>query len=134
VVQVDRRGNRIRNAAGVREKFGVDPPLIPDYLALVGDAADGYPGIAGIGPVGAASLLNRHGPIESFPPDVLGPRQELALLFKNLATLRADAPLFRDVGEIAWRGPADGFGAWAERANSPRLLERARAVAAARAR
>ncbi|HEY6146491.1 MAG TPA: 5'-3' exonuclease H3TH domain-containing protein, partial [Thermoanaerobaculia bacterium] len=130
VVQVDRRGNKIRNAAGVREKFGVDPPLIPDYLALVGDAADGYPGIPGIGPVGAASLLNRLGPIESFPEDVLGPRRDLALLFKNLATLRADAPLFRDVGEIAWRGPADGFGAWAERAGSPRLLARARAIAA----
>ncbi|HYK41397.1 MAG TPA: 5'-3' exonuclease H3TH domain-containing protein [Thermoanaerobaculia bacterium] len=132
VVQVDRRGNRIRDAAGVREKFGVDPPLIPDYLALVGDAADGYPGIAGIGAVTAARLLNRHGAIESFPPEVLGPRRELALLFKNLATLRADAPLFRNVEEIAWRGPAPAFEGWTERIGSPRLLERVRTAASAR--
>src|SRR6186997_1181226 len=74
VVQVDRRGKAIRDAAGVRAKFGVEPALIPDYLALVGDAADGYPGIEGIGAVGAARLLNRHGAIEAFPPDVLGDR------------------------------------------------------------
>jgi 5'-3' exonuclease len=129
VVQVDRRGNRIRDAAGVREKFGVEPALIPDYLALVGDAADGYPGIAGIGPVTAARLLNRHGAIESFPAEVLGPRRELALLFKNLATLRTDAPLFRKVEEIAWRGAAPAFEGWAERMANPRLLERARAAA-----
>src|SRR5438094_7448777 len=79
---------------GVREKFGVDPPLIPDLLALVGDAADGYPGIPGIGAKTAAQLLNRHGQIENFPPSVLGERRDLALLFKNLATLRTDAPLF----------------------------------------
>src|SRR5690606_26857228 len=72
VVQVDRRGNTIRDADAVREKYGVDPPIIPDYLALVGDSADGYPGIAGIGHGTAARLLNRHGPIEEFPPDVLG--------------------------------------------------------------
>ena len=71
VVQVDRRAKTIRDAVGVRAKFGVEPRLIPDWLALVGDAADGYPGIAGIGAVGAARLLNRHGPIESFPPDRL---------------------------------------------------------------
>src|SRR6202521_2805819 len=71
VVQVDRKGKKIRDATGVREKFGVEPALIPDYLALVGDAADGYPGIAGIGAVGAARLLNRHGPIEAFPPSML---------------------------------------------------------------
>src|SRR5450755_1867174 len=72
VVQVDRRSQKIRNAEGVREKFGVVPELIPDFLALVGDAADGFPGIAGIGPVGAARLLNRYGPIETFPPEALG--------------------------------------------------------------
>src|SRR5213075_1522464 len=83
VVQVDRKTKTIRDAAGVRAKFGVDPVLIPDFLALVGDAADGYPGIAGIGAVGAARLLNRHGPIEAFPPDVLGARREHALLFKR---------------------------------------------------
>jgi len=91
VVQVDRRGQKIRNAAGVREKFGGDPVLIPDYLALVGDAADGYPGLEGIGPATAARMLNRYGPIESFPPDTLGDRRERALLFKTLATLRTDA-------------------------------------------
>src|SRR5262245_47270220 len=74
VVMVDRKGEK-RNAAGVREKFGVDAALIPDFLALVGDAADGYPGIAKIGAVTAARLINRHGPIESFPPDVLGERK-----------------------------------------------------------
>jgi 5'-3' exonuclease len=131
VVQVDRRGNRIRDAAAVREKFGVDPELIPDYLALVGDAADGYPGIAGIGPVGAARLLNRHGPIESFPAEVLGTNRDLALLFKRLATLRTDAALFRDAGEIAWRGPTADFPEWAERVGNVRLLERARALGAA---
>src|SRR5262245_17253732 len=68
VVQVDRRGKQIRDAEGVRAKFGVAPALIPDWLALVGDAADGYPGIEGIGAVGAARLLNRHGAIEDFPP------------------------------------------------------------------
>ena len=109
VVQVDRRGKKIRNAEGVREKFGVGPALIPDFLALVGDAADGYPGIPGIGPVTAARLLNRHGILEDFPPDVLGESRGLALLFKDLATLRTDAPLFRDVDELRWRGPTDAF-------------------------
>jgi len=124
VVQVDRRSNRIRDAEGVREKFGVEPALIPDFLALVGDAADGYPGIAGIGPITAASLLNRHGPIEAFPPGALGDRRDLALLFKNLATLRTDAPLFQDVEELRWRGPSRGFAAYAERLGDTRLLER----------
>jgi 5'-3' exonuclease len=124
VVQVDRKGGRIRDAEGVREKFGVEPTLIPDFLALVGDAADGYPGIAGIGPVGAARLLNRHGPIETFPAGVLGANRELALLFKDLATLRTDAPLFRKVDELRWRGPTRGFAAWAERLGDMRLVER----------
>ena len=104
VVQVDRRAKKIRNAEGVREKFGVAPGLIPDFLALVGDAADGYPGIAGIGPVTAARLLNLHGSIEDFPPDVLGEGRGLALLFKDLATLRTDAQLFRAVDDLRWRG------------------------------
>jgi 5'-3' exonuclease len=126
VVQVDRRAQKIRNAEGVREKFGVEPALIPDFLALVGDAADGYPGIPGIGPITAARLLNQHGRLEAFPPAVLGDSQDLALLFKDLATLRADAPLFRDVNELAWRGPTDAFPAWAERLGDARLLERCR--------
>jgi 5'-3' exonuclease len=125
VVQMDRRGKKVRDAQGVRQKFGVEPILIPDFLALVGDAADGYPGIAGIGAVGAARLLNQHGAIENFPPQVLGERRELALLFKDLATLRTDAPLFRNVDELQWRGPSSAFASWAEKMGAPRLLERA---------
>jgi 5'-3' exonuclease len=132
VVQVDRKTQVIRNADGVRAKFGVDPSLIPDFLALVGDAADGYPGIPGIGAVTAARLLNRHGRIEEFPPDVLGDRRELALLFKDLATLRTDAPLFGDVDELRWRGPASGFAAFVERVGDPRLLARCEAAAIGR--
>jgi len=126
VVQVDRRGKQIRDAAGVRTKFGVDPVLIPDFLALVGDAADGYPGIPGIGPVTAARLLNEHGPIEDFPPTVLGDSRDLALLFKTLATLRTDALLFRDVDELRWRGPTNAFAAWSERLKDDRLAARSR--------
>src|SRR5207253_3743318 len=84
VVQVDRRGQEIRDAEGVRRKFGVEPALIPDLLALVGDAQDGYPGITGIGRSTAARLFNQYGPIEAFPPSVLGHQRDLALLFKNL--------------------------------------------------
>jgi 5'-3' exonuclease len=131
IVQVDRRSKTIRDAAGVREKFGVEPALIPDFLALVGDAADGYPGIDGIGAVGAARLLNRHGPIEKFPPDVLGPRREQALLFKRLATLRSDAPLFTRVDQLRWRGPTADFAAWAHRIGAARLLERCLAAQSA---
>ena len=125
VVQVDRRTQKIRDAGEVRRKFGVDPPLIPDFLALVGDAADGYPGIAGIGAVTAAQMLRRYGPIERFPPDVLGARRDLALRFKALATLRTDAPLFRDVDALRWRGRSDTFASWAARMEAPRLLARA---------
>jgi 5'-3' exonuclease len=125
VLQVDRRGNKIRTAEDVREKFGVPPELIPDFLALVGDAADGYPGIAGIGAVSAARLLNQYGPIESFPATLLGDRLENALLFKRLATLRTDAPLFNDVDSLKWRGPTECFAAWTERIGEPRLLQRA---------
>jgi 5'-3' exonuclease len=124
IVQVERRTQKMRNAKGVREKFGVDPVLIPDLLALVGDAADGFPGIAGVGPITAARLLNRHGMIENFPSTVLGDNRELALLFKDLATLRSDACLFRDIDELRWRGPTNGFAAWVERLGDPRLLER----------
>jgi len=126
VVQIDRRARVIRDAAGVRRKFGVEPALIPDFLALVGDTADGYPGIDGIGSVGAARLLNRYGAIEAFPPDVLGDRRDAALLFKKLATLRTDAPLFRNVDELRWRGPTNEFASWAERMEAPRLVDRAR--------
>ena len=124
IVQIDRRGMQIRNAEAVRLKFGVDPALIPDFLALVGDAQDGYPGIRGIGRATAARLLNQHGPIERFPPGVLGAEQERALLFKRLATLKTDAPLFASVDELEWHGPTPGFAAWAERIADPRLQER----------
>jgi 5'-3' exonuclease len=129
VVQIDQRGKRIRDAAAVREKFGVDPPLIPDFLALVGDAADGYPGIAGIGASGAARLLNQYGPLESFPPGVLGPDLELALLFKVLATLRTDAALFEAVEELRWQGPTPAFAEWGERLGG-RLMQRVDSAAA----
>ena len=128
VVQVDRRGNQVRNAESVREKFGVPPALIPDFLALVGDAADGYPGIAGIGKKTAARLLEEHGPIENFPPTVLGDNRDLARLFKDLATLRTDAPLFGDVDELRWRGPTGAFAACAERLGDARLLDRCLAL------
>src|SRR5688572_13386552 len=124
VVQIDGRRKTIRDAAGIREKFGVDPPLIPDLLALVGDAADGYPGIPGIGAKTAALLLNRYGTIEKFPPDVLGEHRGLARLFKNLATLRTNAPLFKNARTLRWRGATPSFAAWAKRMEAPRLLER----------
>jgi 5'-3' exonuclease len=126
VVQVDRRGRKVRDADGVRAKFGVAPGLMPDYLALVGDAADGYPGIPGIGAITAARLLNQHGPIEDFPAAVLGDQRGLALLFKNLATLRTDAELFHDVEELRWRGVTAAFSETAERVGDGRLLARGR--------
>ena len=126
IVQIDGRRKTIRGAAGVKEKFGVEPRLMPDFLALVGDAADGYPGIPGIGAVTAARLLNEHGAIEGFPSSVLGDKRDDALLFKKLAILRTDAPLFKDVDELRWRGPTPAFGAWAERIGAPRLVERSR--------
>lgn len=129
VVQVDRRTKVVRNEEGVRLKFGVLPALIPDYLALVGDSADGFPGIAGIGAKTAARLLNKHGPIDAFPDDVLGDQRERALLFRTLATLRTDAPLFTDVEEIRWRGPTATFDDWAAQVGDTRLAARAHAAA-----
>jgi 5'-3' exonuclease len=125
VVQVDRKSKQIRNADGVRAKFGVSPERIPDYLALVGDSSDGYPGMAGIGPKGAASLIARYGRIEDFPPEALGDRRDLALLFKTLATLRTDAPLFTSVDEIGWRGPTATFPSFAARFGDDRIVARA---------
>jgi 5'-3' exonuclease len=126
VVQVDRRAQAIRDARGVREKFGVDPIRIPDFLALVGDSADGYPGIAGIGRVTASRLVNLHGAIEQFPASALGGHsRELALLFKDLATLRDAGELFRRADDLRWRGAAAGFPAVAERLGDQRLAERA---------
>lgn len=129
VVQIDRRANAVRNEDGVHEKFGVAPVAIPDLLALVGDTADGYPGIPGIGKVTAARLVTKHGRIEDFPEDVLGERCELALLFKDLATLRASAEVVRGVDDMRWQGPTPEFGDWAERLGDRRLLARATAAA-----
>jgi 5'-3' exonuclease len=128
VVQIDGRRGVIRDAAGVREKFGVVPEYIPDYLALVGDAADGYPGIAGYGPRTAASLINRYGPIEKFPPEVLKDQRATALLFKDLATLRTDARLFDKVEKLRWRGPTKGFAAVAKKIDDKRLAQRVKAL------
>ena len=132
VVQVDRKSGHIRDAQGVHDKFGVAPSFIPDYLALVGDAADGFPGIAGIGAKTAARLIARHGHIEQFPSEVLGTNRERALLFKDLATLRTDALLFSNVDELRWRGPTAAFESVAEKIGEPRLggrLERLSAKA-----
>ena len=130
VVQIDRRAGKIRDAAGVRAKFGVNPALIPDYLALVGDAADGYPGIEGIGPKTAASMIERYGRIEDFPSTALGERREAALLFKELATLRTDAELFGDIEDLRWQGSDEAFSAWTAKMADEPLLERTRKAAA----
>jgi 5'-3' exonuclease len=127
VVQIDRRSGQIRDAAAVRAKYGVPPERIPDYLALVGDAADGYPGMPGIGPKTAARLIERYGALEEFPADGTLDR-ERALLFKRLATLRSDAPLFESVDALRWRGPTPAFAAVAEKIGDPKLLPRVAAL------
>jgi 5'-3' exonuclease len=129
VVQIDRKTKAIRNSEAVRVKYGVPPSLIPDFLALVGDTADGYPGLEGIGKTTAARLVNRYGALESFPAEVLGERREQALLFKKLATLRTDVELFDDVEKLRWRGPTDGFAAMTEQLADSRLLSRSRRAA-----
>jgi 5'-3' exonuclease len=125
VVQVDRRGGAIRGAEEVRAKFGVKPEFIADYLALVGDAADGYPGISGCGAKTAATLINRYGPLEKFPPEALNAEnRKLALLFKDLATLRTDAPLFKNVDELRWSGTKPEFAQVAEMIGNRSLATR----------
>ncbi len=130
VVQIDRRAKIIRDESGVIKKFGVSPQLIPDLLALVGDSADGYPGIAGIGKTGAAKLLNQYGPIETFPKEVLKGQHKQALLFKRLAILRTDAKLFDAVDQLQWRGPTSAFETFTKKVGDQKLLERANAAAA----
>jgi len=133
VVQIDRRKNEIRNADGVRAKFGVAPEFIPDYLAMVGDSADGYPGLPGFGAKTSAKLINQHGHIEDFPASLLSDKnRELALLFKNLATLRTDATLdsptngpTASVSKLRWKGASKNFATTADKIGSPRLAERA---------
>ena len=145
VVQVDRKSGKVRDAGGVREKFGVSPKSIPDYLALVGDAADGYPGLAGFGAKSAAAVLARFERIENIPADgnewranvagstrlaaTLREQRELALLFRTLATLRDDAELFDDVDALRWRGPTQYFAAYCERIGALDLVERAGRIA-----
>ena len=132
VVQIDRRKNEIRNADAVRAKFGVMPEFIADYLALVGDAADGYPGLPGFGAKTSARLLNQHGHIEDFPASLLSDtNRELALLFKNLATLRTDASLdsptngeTTSVSKLRWRGATDKFASVAQEIDAPALAKR----------
>ncbi len=127
VVQIDRRKNEIRDADAIRAKFGVAPEYIADYLALVGDSADGYPGIAGLGAKTAAKLINQHGHIEKFPAEILKPEnRKLALLFKELATLRVDAPLFKKVDELRWKGATPRFAAFAKKIGDERLATRVR--------
>jgi 5'-3' exonuclease len=131
VVQMDRRARSIRDEAGVVAKFGVPPASIPDYLALVGDASDGYPGLAGWGAKSAAAVLARYGRLESIPPDwttwgvnaarpgalaaTLAQDRDLAYLFRNLATLRTDIALFETVDDLRWNGPLPAFPALAAR-------------------
>ena len=132
VVQVDRKSGQVRDEQGVHAKFGVAPKFIPDYLALVGDAADGYPGIPRIGAKGAARLIAQHGAIEDFPSGVLtGENVELALLFKNLATLRTDAVLFEDVEELRWRGATPEFAGVMKGMGETRLPARVKKIALA---
>ena len=125
VVQVDRRSGEIRDAARIQAKFGVGPAFIPDFLALVGDSSDGYPGLPGIGPKTAARLIGQHGHLEQFPASALGDNRERVLLFKTLATLRTDAPLFDDVEQLRWRGPGPTFASAAQKIGNARLAERA---------
>jgi 5'-3' exonuclease len=133
IVQVDRRSKAVRNAGGVRSKFGVDPEFIADFLALVGDTADGYPGIQRIGAKGAQSLISRYGKIENFPAEILGEYRARALLFKRLATLRTDAMLFENVDELQWRGPTAECASVFERLGIPDVFTRAARTAEAQA-
>jgi 5'-3' exonuclease len=129
VVQVDRRSGQIRDEQGVHAKFGVTPAHIPDYLALVGDAADGYPGIPRFGAKTAARVIAQYGAIEQFPAEVLGEHRQNALLFKHLATLRKDEPLFDDVDALRWNGPTASFEMATQAIGDARLLTRVRGLA-----
>lgn len=125
IIQRNRRTRQDFDEAGIISKFGVPPASIPDYLALVGDSSDGYPGLPGWGAKSTAAVLARFGHIEQIPPDyrdwhanatnaaklaaTLVEQRELALLFRNLATLRDDLPLFKNVDELMWKGPTPAF-------------------------
>ena len=121
VVQMDRRKRVTRNEQGVIEKFGVSPSLIPDYLALVGDSSDGYPGLRGWGQKTAAQTLTRYGHLENIPPERLSSSLlEQALLFRQLATLRSDLALFQSVDDLEWKSVRPEFAALAARFDSAR--------------
>lgn len=144
VVQLDRRQRQTRDEAGVVLKFGVPPSSIPDWLALVGDSADGFPGVTGWGPKAASTLLARYGHLEAIPSsadrwelvirgaarlsEALEANREQALLFKTLATLRVDAPVFELVDELRWEGPATAFRQLSGELGEPDLWERAQRI------
>ena len=115
----------VRNEEGVFKKFGVGPALIPDYLALVGDSADGYPGISGVGKISAVKLLNQYGSVEKFPKDVFGQHRKNALLFKKLATLKSNAKLFKKVDQLRWQGPTEAFEIFTSKIKDEKLYNRA---------
>jgi 5'-3' exonuclease len=148
IVQLDRRQNVVRDEAGVMAKFGVKPQSIPDYLAVVGDSADGFPGVAGWGPKAAALIFSQYPHLEQIPKDwqqwpasirkarllsesLLGAWND-ALLFRTLATLRVDVPVFENVDELRWRQPRSSFEECCRRIKSPDLLRRATAWARSR--
>jgi 5'-3' exonuclease len=141
VVQLDRRKGVVYDADGVREKFGVSPESIPDYLALVGDSADGFPGLPGWGAKSAAAVLARYERLEDVPPSgadwdvnvrgggklavTLREQLELALLFRRIATVETDAPTVASVAELEWRGPRPELAAMGEQLDAPGVVERA---------
>jgi 5'-3' exonuclease len=149
IVQLDRRTREVRDEAGVERKFGVPSASIPDWLALVGDSADGYPGLPGWGATSASAVLARYRHLEHIPAQAaewdvsvrgasrlaatLAAQREHALLFRDLATLRADAPIGVDVDALRWRGPRPDFERWAAHVGAPQLSERAGRLAAAQA-
>jgi 5'-3' exonuclease len=144
VVQLDRRQNIVRDEAGVVAKFGVKPESIADYLAVVGDSADGFPGVKGWGVKAAALVLSQYPHLEDIPKDwrewhpsirkARGLSESLvqawddALLFRTLATLRLDVPVFDTVEDLRWKGPRTTFEEWCRRMKSPGLLGRAKAA------
>ncbi len=145
IVQFDRRANKVYDEEGVIEKFGVPPASIPDYLALMGDSADGFPGLPGWGAKSASTMLARYGHLEEIPIDVeawdvtvrgaqkladtLADKIDDALLFKDLATLRSDIPLVNSIDELEWHGPGEGISKIAEYLRAPALEERAKRLA-----
>jgi len=140
VVQLDRRRRLERDEQGVIQKFGVKPSSIPDYLALVGDTADGYPGLPGWGAKSASAVLSRFGRLEAIPPDardwqvnvsnpkglseVLNSKRDLAFLFRDIATLRTDLPLFATVDDLLWKGPTPGFAPMADRLDKAKFSKK----------